>query len=48
LQVLLARAVPDEPRDAVGFGGRPEERDLVGQAVGEVVDMFDLPGEGVA
>ena len=26
----------------------PEERDLVGQPVGEVVDMLDEPGEGVA
>ncbi len=47
LDVLDAGTVPDQPRDAVRFGRRPVIGDLVGQAVGELVDVFDQPGKRV-
>ena len=47
LRVLDARAVPDQPGDAVGGAGRAEERDLVSQPVGQLLDVLDEPGERV-
>ena len=47
LEVLHPRAVPDQPRDAVGGACRPEERGLVGQPVCQLLDMLDEPGERI-
>ncbi|CKT92029.1 Uncharacterised protein [Mycobacterium tuberculosis] len=48
LYILHPGAVPEQPRNAVGAGGRAVAGELVGEAVGEFVDMFDQPGERVA
>src|SRR4029077_18317259 len=48
LQVLDARAMPDQPADAVGGARRTEERGRVGQPVGQLLDMLDEAGERVA
>ena len=48
LQVLDARAMPDQPGDAVGGASRTEERGRVGQPVGQLLDMLDEAGERVA
>src|SRR5947209_12223262 len=48
LEVLHPGAVPEQPGDAVGVRGGSVGGHLVAQSVGEVVDVFDQPGECVA
>src|SRR5205807_1999746 len=48
LDVLHPGTVPDQPGDAVGVRSRAVIGQLVGQPVGEIVDVFDQSGERVA
>src|SRR5271156_336770 len=47
LNVLHTRAVPDQPCDAVGVRARPVAGLVFGETLGELVDVFDQPGERV-
>ncbi len=48
LNVLDPGAVPDQPGNAVGVRGGAVVGDLIGETIGQLVDVFDQPSEGVA